>query len=328
MAYTKWIGVDVSKDVVDLSIYDGIEHRLFQINNNKNDLIKYFSKIKEVEQYHVVMEATGIYHMILFTNLLNLGFSVSVVNPLIIKRYSEMKMSRAKTDIFDAKLIAMFAKEQEPSLSKLPDEIQVKIFALFKAIRIFQKNITSLNNQLLAMEFCESKYKSIIKEIRKNIVSNQKSIAILEKEIDDTIKKNFDDLYKRLIEIPGVGPKTASMVIGFFGKFEDFETVKQVVSFVGLNPHPRISGKSVNRGSNISKKGNSLIRKILYLAALSAKRYNQDCSELYQRLLLKGTSKVKAQIAVAHKLLRQIFAVVKYDRTWTTNYHKNSLTRI
>jgi len=326
MKYTKWIGIDVSKDVIDISFFDGAKHVLFQVKNNKKSLVKFFSRLDEVKEYHVVMEATGIYHLILFTSLIELGFDVSVLNPLIIKRYSEMKMMRAKTDVVDAKLIALHGDEQKPKLSQLPNKIQAKIFALFKAVRIFQKTITSLNNQLLALKSCDSEHKIIIKEIQKNIRSNEKSIEKLEKEIDDVIKNNFDDLNKRLLEIPGVGPKTSSMIIGCFGKFESFESAKQVVSFVGLNPNPRMSGKSVNRGSNISKKGNPLLRKILYLAALSAKKYNPDCHIMYERLLNRGMSKVKAQVAVAHKLLRQIFAIAKYNRSWAPSYVKNGLT--
>lgn len=320
MNYEKWIGVDVSKDVVDIAIFDGTQYVHTQLKNEKKSFITYFSKLKKVEVCHVIMEATGIYHMVLFTTLIDLGFSVSVVNPLVIKRYSDMKMMRAKTDIVDAKLIALYGFEQNPKLSYLPDKLQAKIFALFKAVRIFQKNITSLNNQLLALKACKSEHKIILQEIKKNIRSNEKSIEKLEKEITGIIKDNFDDLNKRLLQIPGVGLKTSSMIIGYFGYFDNFESAKQVVSFVGLNPNPRLSGKSVNRGSNISKKGNSLLRKILYLAALSAKVHNPNCRMLYERLLNNGMSKVKAQVAVAHKLLRQIFAIAKYGRSWSPNY--------
>ncbi len=326
MNYEKWVGVDVSKDVVDIAIFDGIQHLHSQIKNEKKSFIKFLSKLKKVEAYHFTIEATGVYHLVLFTTLIDYGFSVSIVNPLIIKRYSDMKMMRAKTDIVDAKLIALYGFEQKPKLSYLPDKLQAKIFALFKAVRIFQKNITSLNNRLLALEACKSEHKIILQEIKRNIRSNERSIEKLEGAITEIINDNFDDLNKRLLQIPGVGPKTSSMIIGYFGNFENFETAKQVVSFIGLNPNPRVSGKSVNRGSNISKKGNTLLRKVLYLAALSAKVHNPDCRNLYERLLSNGMSKVKAQVAVAHKLLRQIFAIAKYDRSWNPNYGKKCLT--
>jgi len=322
MNYKKWMGIDVSKEKIDLSIFDGKNYEHVVLKNERKVLKKFFSRLKNKEQFHVIMEATGIYHLVLFKTLVALKIDVSVVNPLIIKRYSEMKMMRAKTDMVDAKLIALFGYEQKPKLSKLPNKVQSEIFALFKAVRIFQKYLISLRNQLLALESCESENKIIIKELKKNMRSNTKSIEKLEQKIDDLIKENFDDLSKRLQEIKGVGPKTSSMVIGYFGKFENFETAKQVVSFVGLNPNPRLSGKSVNRGSNISKKGNSMMRKILYLAALSAKNYNPDCHDLYQRLLKKGKPKVKALVAVANKLLRQIFAIAKYDRKWKSDYVK------
>ncbi len=326
MSYKKWIGVDVSKEVIDIAIYDGKQYTLFQIKNQKKAIIKFFSKLEKAGEYHVVMEATGIYHLVLFTALIELEFAVSVVNPLIIKRYSEMKMKRAKTDIVDARLIAMYAFEQKPKLSQLPNATQEKIFSLFKAVEVFQKIMTSLNNRLLALKSYNCQHETVINEIKKNIRSAKSSIKKLENEIYDIIENNYAQLNKRLMQIPGVGPKTSSMIIGCFGYFENFDNAKQVVSFAGLNPNPRLSGKSVNRGSNISKKGNPLLRKMLYLAALSAKTCNPNCKMIYERLLNKGMPKMKALVAVAHKLLRQIFAIAKYNRIWRPDYCRKCLT--
>lgn len=65
MSYNKWIGVDVSKDVVDVAIFSESKYALHQVKNDKKSLFKFFSKIKEVEKSHVIMEATGIYHLVL-----------------------------------------------------------------------------------------------------------------------------------------------------------------------------------------------------------------------------------------------------------------------
>lgn len=323
MNYKNWIGIDVSKDKLDISFFDGVSHNIFQISNDRKSISKYFVKLKSKSDYHVTMEATGVYHRILFATLTSLEFDCSVVNPYRIKKFSEMKMIRAKTDTVDARIIAEYGYEQKPALSKLPSNCQMEIITIFNAVESYQKLVSSMKCQLLALQACESSVTIVLKSYRKTIKDYLKIIERLENRIEEIILENYEEVYNRLLDIPGVGPKNASLILGYFGKFEDFDSTKQVVSFVGLNPHPKISGTSVRGRSNISKKGNPLFRKMLYLGALTAKQYNPDCRQLYERLLAKGMSKVKAQIAVSHKLLRQIFAIVKYDRVWVSCYRKS-----
>ena len=106
----------------------------------------------------------------------------------------------------------------------------------------------------------------------------------------------------------------AGAVIGYFGDMKDFETAKQLVCFIGSNPSPKESGSSVKGRGSISRKGNGYLRKLFFLAALSACKWNRSCKDLYERLVAKGKAKKVALIAVANKLIRQVFAVTKYSR--------------
>jgi len=325
MCYLKWVGVDVSKDKLDISIFDGKLHIMHQVANDKKAITDFFKKLVSVSDTHVIMEATGIYHVILFSKLIDLGYSVSVVNPLSIKRYSQMKLSRVKTDKADARIIAEYGKNQKPSLSKLPPPDQIAIADKLRAIDSFLTIITMLNNKIHALQRSGIGDKSVIKEYNRQINFMRRSIKRLEEQIDNLVTKNYQESYDLLLKIPGIGPRASSLIIAFFGKYENFETAKQVVGFVGLNPNPRESGTSVRRSSNISKKGNPYIRKILYEAALAASIYNPDCAELYERLLSKGVHKSKCRLAVAHKMLRQTFGVLKNGRDWIPHYHKNRI---
>ncbi|WP_367355398.1 transposase [Atribacter sp.] len=93
------------------------------------------------------------------------------------------------------------------------------------------------------------------------------------------------------------------------------------LSFLGLAPQISQSGKDKGKAW-LSKKGNGYLRRLLYLAALSASRSNAQCRELYQRLLAKGKPKKVALIAVANKLLRQAFAVLKSGCPYDPHYLK------
>jgi transposase len=328
MSYSKWLGVDVSKDKLDISIFDGEVHIMYQIANDKKAITKFLKDKVSLSDTHVIMEVTGTYHMVLFTKLIELGYSASVVNPLIINRYSQMKLSRAKTDRVDARIIAEFGYNQKPELSKLPPANQVKIANKLKAIDSFLNIITMLSNKIHALKSSGSGDNCVIKEYNHQILSTRRSIKRLEEQIENLIRENYQELYDLLIKIPGVGPRTSSMIISFFGKYDNFESADQVISFVGLNPNPRKSGTSVNRSSNISKKGNPYFRKILYEASLTAMKYNPVCADLYERLLNKGVHKTKCRVAVAHKLLRQTFGVLKNGREWEPYYHKHRIIEV
>lgn len=315
----KVLGIDVSKETLDISIYDGNSHFHKTLSNKPSCLLKYLQKYS-LESIHIVMEATGIYHLRIAMSVHEKGYNVSIVNPLIIKRYSEMKMSRVKTDKADAKIIAEFGYEQTPQTFNPASKERLTIIQLLKTLEDLHQTKSELNNRLEAYD-CSIGSSSIARKSLISIVNKiDKEIKKLNKELDNFMDTNFPEIVSKLTQIPGVGPKTAATIIGYYGDFSDFETAKQAVSFAGLNPNPRQSGTSVHRGSNISKKGHSLIRKTLFMSALSGIRVNPEYKEYYQKMIVSGKAKKKALIAVANKLLRQIFAIIKYNRDWVLNY--------
>ena len=132
--------------------------------------------------------------------------------------------------------------------------------------------------------------------------------------------KNFETTYKRILSIVGVGENMAASILAYYGDFKDFSNTKEIASFCGICPGIKQSGTSINGKGSITRKGNKDIRKSLYLCSLSASRYNKQCKDLYERLLLKGKSKKLALIAVGHKILRQIFGVIKNNLDFNPDY--------
>jgi transposase len=131
----------------------------------------------------------------------------------------------------------------------------------------------------------------------------------LEKEIKGILAKEFSDRYKLLKTIPGIGIKMNAIIISVLSGFEDFSNAKKVTSFLGICP--KESGSSVKGKGSISKKGNSYIRKTLFMCTLSAIRFNKPCRDLYERLKAKGKVWKQIAIAVANKLIRQAFGVLR-----------------
>lgn len=321
------IGIDVSKKNLDISVYDGNKHDHFSINNETKKIKTFLKERKFIKNETLfVMEATGVYHLRLAIILQESGYQVGVINPLILKRFSQMKMVRAKTDKVDSRLIAEYGFTQEIKLFQPRSKARQQIIKILKAIDSLALTKESYNNRLEAIDQDPCQIILLNRIYRNLIIKLDKDIDKLESEALAIVKEHYSSSYQRLLSIAGVGSKTALLIIGFFGDFEDFENSKQVASFIGINPSPRESGTSVKGRGRISKQGNKFIRKQLFMTSLSAMQFNKSCRELYERLKFKGKEHKVCRVAVMNKLIKQIFAVVKFDRVYDPNYSKNILS--
>ncbi len=320
------IGIDVAKTSLSISFFDGKKHLFQEIDYTKSTIKKtLMTPYKKHKQEVVfVMEGTGVYHSKLAHWLYEEGFTVSIVNPLIIKRYSQMLLSRIKTDKADARLIAEYGFEYQHKLTifQPKNSTQVAVDNLIKAIDdlLHQKNITA--NQYHALQKQAHHSKEVAKAYKRHLDFLQKEIRDLEKLLHTLLEQAFAKEYALLLSIPGIGLKVAAMIIALYGKFEHFETAKQACSFVGMAPSPYESGSSVKGRGSISKQGNAFARKILFMGALSATVHNPLVRQQYQRLLQNGKHKLVALTAAANKLLRQAFGVLKSGVPFDGNYVK------
>lgn len=312
---TIFVGIDISKDVFD--VYDSEAcHMQFSNDEKGFDLF-----IKQLTSNHwCVMEATGCYHQRLAITLFDIGLRVSVINPLIIKRFIQMKLKQVKTDKSDSKMICLYAMEQALDLwSPEPDYI-VECKALQGVVRLYFKQRTALKNTLHSISTgnrCKGKLKS---SIVRQLKCLDKEINLLETEIENLIRTHEQELFMRLNTIPGVGRKTSMLLIVSTNGFRDFESPRQLSSYFGLAPNERSSGSSVRGRSRISKRGNSLVRNHLFLCSFTACVHNPQCKALFDRIVLKGKSKKLALIAVCNKLIKQAYGISKSGLDYDRNY--------
>lgn len=315
----KVIGIDISKQSFDVAIIEGQQKAVslrFE-NNGKgfSQLLKYLDK-----DSFVVMEATGVYYLRLAHFLYEHKIKVSVVNPLVVRRYAQMKMARAKTDSKDAVMIAMYAKSEQPESWQPDEETIARLRQIQTTLEQIDKQSTAITNSLEALNQLPLKEKRVEKSL-KNLLSNlEREKKALEEIMEELIKQHYNDTFIALNTIPGIGKKTASMLITITNNFNNFSHYKQLISYVGLSPRIFLSGTSVKGKGHICKMGMSSIRKLLYMCSWSAKRYNSFCMELYTRLKEKGKPERVIKIAIANKLLRQAFAVAKNLTPFDKNY--------
>ena len=314
--FSNYYGVDISKDVFDVMDQNGV-HTKF--SNNSNGFRKFLKQINE--NPIVIMEATGVYHVQLADFLFENSISVSVVNPLSIKRFIQMNLRRIKTDKADAEMICKYGQINELSLY-IPSPLFIKEARIItENIDLLLKSRTMFKNRLHAIEHKAVKHRSIlVSTITKAIKSLDKQIEILELEMKKLIKENYPDLYSRLQSIPGIGENTAAFMLILTEGFEKFESAKQLICYFGLSPTEKSSGSSVRGTSRISKQGNPKIRNLLFMCSFNACKTNKACREMYQRLIAKGKSKKLALIPVANKLVKQAFAIAKSGLVFDENY--------
>jgi transposase len=315
---TNYAGIDISKSFFDVAIDNQGKHIHHKYSNDEAGF-KALSSLLTVDS-HVVMEASGPYYLRLACYLNNQGIRVSVINPLVIRRFCQMRMSRAKTDKKDASMIASYAKAERPALWQPPQQHVITLQQMEAVLSGLNKECTALNNQFESFSSSGMFDKGLSKLIHKELLHKQQLIAKITAAMQDIAQQHFSEMLTNLESIPGLGKKTAMMLITLSGGFERFDDYRKLSSYIGLCPRIFESGTSVKGKARICKMGMSRIRTTLYICSWSAKRCNKACKELYDRLVAKGKAKKLALIAVANKLLKQAFAIATQKTKYNENY--------
>lgn len=317
----KVIGIDISKLTFDVAFQkkDG-KFSHFNFNNNTEGFNKLVKVIAEGD--HCVMEATGPYYLFLAQFLFKNGLKVSVVNPLQVKHFVRMRMVKAKTDKKDAMLIALYGQSEQPNLWQPEEEEVMHLQQIHTVIEGLQKQTTMITNQLEAFTQLPDCNKEVMRELRSLLKTINLKITRLEAKMLEIAKEYYSRTFNALLTIPGIGPKTAIILIAITNNFQKFDDIKKLSSYVGLAPRIYQSGTSVNGKGHITKMGNKYVRKLLYLCAWSAKRYNGQCIAMYERMSDKGKPERVIKIAIANKLLRQAFAIGKNFSSYDKYYQK------
>jgi transposase len=301
------IGIDVSKASFDAAWAEGHKICHGQFDYTDEGMTALLEQTSE--DAHYVMEATGIYHASLALWLYESGRHVSVINPLVIKRFGQMQLSRVKSDKADAELIRDYAVQHKtaawsPTSSEIL-ELQQAHGWLDDLIR----EQTRLRNRQEAHGHQVKPSAFVAKQMSAQQQQLDRQVKECEQHLERLVKKSFRELYERLLTIPSIGPKTAIELIIVTEGFSRFGEVKALCAYIGVSPTTFRSGSSVKGKGAIAKLGRGRMRQLLYLCSWTAKRCNPACNALYARLKASGKPFKVINVAIAHKLLRQAFAV-------------------
>lgn len=314
-----YIGIDVSKDtfVVAYSPEKGSKTETFR--NTTRGIREFLGRLSRKE-HHCVMEATGNYSALLVYLLSKAGITTSLENPLKIKNFARAMLSTVKTDKVDARMIALYGERMQPGAYVLPGDAMLRLKQKRTVIRQLKKQLAATKNLKQSMEVLPFFDVRCRKSMEKTIRFLEQQIKELQEDLFTLTQREYKKQMDLITSVKGIGLTLAAALIMTTGGFTYFDNAKQLTRYIGLSPNYQQSGTSVNFKGHINRNGDKTLRAQLYLAAMSSLRCNAECKACFDRLRSNGKPGKVAVVAVANKLIRQVFAVVKQEKPYIDGY--------
>lgn len=306
-----FVGIDVAKEHLDIALRPGGEH--WTIANEENEVGELASKLLELKPVLVIMEATGGFEIPVASVLATAGLPVAVVNPRNVREFAKATGKLAKTDTLDAHVLAHFAEAIHPEARFLSDEQAQQLQALVTRRRQVLEMLVAEKNRI------KISHKKVQKRLQEHITWLKQELQDLDKELGQAIRESpiwreKDDL---LQSVPGVGPISSSVLLAGLPELGKLDR-KKIAALVGVAPLNRDSGGF--HGKRSIWGGRAQVRSVLYMAALSAVRFNPVIKQFYQRLISAGKKAKVALTACMRKLLTILNAIIRSGKPWINQY--------
>ena len=309
------VGIDVCKDRLDVVLRrEECEQPRVCANSTAGflELHRWLSTHGiQPQQTQVALEATGSYSDAVALFLYEHDYLVSVLNPAVLVDYRNSVNVRSKTDALDARLLARYARERRPRLWKpLPPEMQTLRFLLARREDV-QHMLQQERNRLHA-----GRLDSWIRtRVQQHVTQLDKELRAVWKRTMDHLKAHpsLKRMWRRLQTIKGIGPIGAAYLLAEVGEIERFDDPRALVSLAGLAVKRHDSGRSVHGRPKIDRHGRTGLRRILYLCAVSALRWDPHMQRFAARLQARGKPLKVVQVAAMRKLLHIVYGVWKHE---------------
>lgn len=294
------VGVDVAKN--ELVIYHA-EHDLMETIANTKASIKKWLKAQPAS-VAIAIEATNVYHVLFADLAYAAGCTVYMIGGYELSHYRKGVNVRAKTDALDARLLARYLKNEADDLRPWtpPSSLYRQLVSLFRRRAALVQARTGLVQSWANEPLLKSAFSAQVR-------SMQRLEALVEKAIRDLLEKaGLMGELKRCMKVEGIGFLTAARLLVTFQRGE-FRNGDAFVAFLGLDLRVSKSGQKDGRRS-LTKRGDGEARRLLYNAAMSAGR-TAAWKPFYDDQRAGGLSTTQAFVALARKLARVVFALLK-----------------
>lgn len=333
--YQWFMGIDVSKEKLDITLLEGCEKRHYSMIENSVVGIKLFIKeLKSIVGFSmknclVCMEHTGIYNSHLLTVSDAQQWSLCLESAVQIKQSGGLQ--RGKNDIVDSYRIALYAYKNQLFLKlwQAPREIILKLKKLSgirdrlinakKQLERTIKEDKAFQNKTIS-KLLESCCKKSVEAIANDIVRTEDEIqSVIESDPELT------RLFNIIESVPGIGRVSATEIVVTTNEFKSINDARKYACYAGVAPFEYTSGSSIRGKTRTSKKANLQVKSRLHMASLVAAVHCEELKSYYQRKVAEGKNKMSVLNAVKNKLVHRIFACVNDNRLYEKKYLQNYL---
>jgi len=310
-----YIGIDVSKTRLDVAVYPTGES--WQAYNGPESIAAVIQKIKALAPQRIVLEATGGLETLLTVCLAAEQLPVVVANPRKVRQFARALGRLAKTDRIDAHVLARFGHGTQPEVRALPDEQARQLATLLTRRRQLINMRTAEKNRLKIMP------STVQPSIKEHIRWLEQQLTELDDDLDVRIKASpiWSAKLRILQSFKGIGPVTAVTLVANLQELGQINR-KEISALVGVAPLNNDSGRK--HGKRCIWGGRAQVRAVLYMAALSAIRYNPAIRDFHKRLIKAGKAPKVAIVACMHKILIIVNAMIKSGTLWQADYASTS----
>lgn len=310
------VGIDVSKCWLDAHVLPSSES--LRVANDCQGMRQLKRWLSRFEIALVVVEATGKWHRPLCRSLAATAIPVAVVDPFRVRMFAKAQGLFAKNDRLDARVLAVFAAVLPPPVRPVAPQALEELKELTVARVSAVEQQTALKNQLSAAEGAFLK-----RQLVRRLARAAKDIAAIEREIVKRIRadQGLARRYAILMSVPGFGSVVAASLVANLAELGAC-TRRGIALLAGLAPIDDDSGQ--RQGARVIWGGRAGVRRILYLAAVTAARSDPELRAFYQRRIADGKRAKVALIAVARKLAVLANVLIHEDRFWEPRTPKHA----
>jgi transposase len=304
----QFVGIDVSKAHLDVAVRPGGES--FRLPNTPAGIAALTQRLTGLAPALVVLEATGGWERAAAAALAAASVPVRVVEPGRVRHFARSIGQNAKTDALDARAIAHFAEAVRPEARPLPDEKTRELQGLLDRRRQLVEARVAEENRLR-----QGPTAAVRASLEAHIAYLRGQVEALDDAVAKAIAADpgWGPRDTVLRSIPGVGRQTSAMLLGSLPELGRI-TGKKAAALAGLAPQARDSGTV--KGVRTIFGGRGELRRALYMASVSAMRFNPELRAFYARLRAAGKPAKLALVAVARKLLTIANAMVRDMTPW------------